>query len=66
MAEFFSPEKERKAKNYDEIFNPLDYYSDEELYRRYRFNREMIENLVQILGDDLEKDVRGRGVGKEV
>lgn len=36
--------------------SPLDYYSDEELYKRFRFRSDSIEFIANLVREDLERD----------
>ncbi len=67
MAEFMDLDLLRRPKQYRRLFNPLDEFTDEDLYARYRLDREMIVFLSDLLRNDLEcETMRSRAVPVEV
>jgi hypothetical protein len=56
MAEFMSVKRARKPKIYKERIFPLDGMSDEELYRRYRFDREGLQFIFETFSADVTKN----------
>ena len=56
MADLPLPQIREKKFRQQEI--DLDQYTDEELCSRYKFGRESIQYLVEILKNDLEKQTR--------
>ena len=59
MAAFIVEEEEReRAFRRERVFkdrsDPLDEYSDEELFKKYRFSRVGILHILGLLGDDLD------------
>ena len=53
MADLQIPEKKFRQQEID-----IDQFTDEELCSRYRFGRESIQYLVEILKNDLERQTR--------
>lgn len=70
MAMFMDIETEplRKRKCYREIFNPLSEFEDDELYQRFRFSSQWIQQLVMTLQDDLPviNNERGRPISQSI
>ena len=49
----------RKARDYyRELVDPLNHYSEEELRSRYRFGREGINFIVELLSDEIAPSTR--------
>ena len=48
----------RKARDYYRELDPLNHYSEEELRSRYRFGREGINFIVELLSDEIAPSTR--------
>ncbi len=52
---------QNKKRNYQDHYKPLEELSDQDLYKSYRFTREGIDFLVDLLDDDLKESETNKG-----
>jgi len=45
---------DRRQKIYHQIENPVDYLCEDEIYKTFRFDRQRIDEIVNIVREDVE------------
>lgn len=58
--------RRRKTKNYRIRFNPLQSLSDEDFKLRYRFSKENMSRIIEIVRPDIQGDTRGGSIPVEL